>query len=1211
MILIRKLLLVQILIFTFSTLAYSQFKDASNEFSYAIKLYDQSFYDLAAQQFIKYYTNFPQSENADEAKFYAGMSLFLLKEYSNARIEFQSLALEYPKSKRAGESWYKIGECYEKLENFAEAAKAFETLKNLYPQDHLAAQALYSAGSNYIKIKEYQKAQSVYASILDRYPESAVYYKAMVQLAAVYNDINDSEQAKFYLHKVIQNSKQASELAQAYYTLGLIDYDRGYNAASRDALTKVVKNYPNTDYQALASYYLAKISIQTKNYPQAIAHLENADKPSLDIKLKDELEILKGDAYFLSSKFALTEKSYETAKLKLKDNEKLFVLTSLKEALADKKQGLNDKADQIIEKLFKQKTEARLSVEIAKIYAEWLDESGRKTEALSVILQELKSDISNEDRSIFVNRLSELNSSLSHWRDLIRELTPYINTTNASKFKDDYIFHLAKAHQALGEYDESAYFFDILLKQYSASKYYDEANEAYAQLGDYYLVDQVQVSRNQMDVLSSLSDESNRSELPLMLGKIYYNDLKDYSRAKSEFEKAIDISKMKGDAYLYLGKSLVKLANYPGTSEVKNKQYLNQASENFQKAVTNIATCSAPDEASWLMVQTGVSVDTTSAKKQKKYVETLLTKYPQSDFREEWLKTLAHDLAFTQGYGEESKNYFKMLITDYKKSEDYPAYLYGYAKLIQEYEPESAIKLFKTIALDYTSSHNAVYALSEVAYYYEEQNLFKEAVQLYSRLLDQYYYSEIAEQTREKIAELYLKAGNYNEIITLLENKVSHPFIDDVVLSSEFLKTDFKNNLVYLGIAYKRVGEEEKAVTHLKKYLALSSNQSLINLVSYELAELYYKEGHTSLALEYFKNVSKSDETLYNQSLLYQADILYTNEQYQQAGKAYEELGQIFKDKPQQEDIKGKLIICKIKNGEVSRAEQLISQFKKEYPKSENFQASFVIELGEYHRKNKNFNAALKQYKTVESKYDDSEYVDDASYYRALTYITLNKNKEAFDILTNFYNKFRNSDKIPYVLNSLGSLYFRVEKYDNAISSFKNALNYSKEKELSRQIMSNLINTYKMTGFWDAAQGLARQYIEEYPDAEDRLDKKMIIAQAFINLNQFENAAEYLKRMKLEADSEKEPEIQFYIGEAYLKAGQYEEAIAEFVKIPLLSKKTKLQWEASALYYSGQAYEKLGRIPDAVRMYKEIISRPGIDLILKRDAEKRISQIQG
>ena len=134
--------------------------------------------------------------------------------------------------------------------------------------------------------------------------------------------------------------------------------------------------------------------------------------------------------------------------------------------------------------------------------------------------------------------------------------------------------------------------------------------------------------------------------------------------------------------------------------------------------------------------------------------------------------------------------------------------------------------------------------------------------------------------------------------------------------------------------------------------------------------------------------------------------------------------------------------------------------------------------------------------------------------------------------------------------------------------------------------------------------------MEEFPDADDNIDKKIIVAQAYINLNQFDNAIEYLRKIKFEADSEREPEIQFYIGEAYLKAGQYENAIAEFVKIPLLSKKTKLQWEASALYYSGQSYEKLGRIDDAIRMYREIIDRPGIDLVLKKDAEKRIQQIQ-
>jgi tetratricopeptide (TPR) repeat protein len=140
---------------------------------------------------------------------------------------------------------------------------------------------------------------------------------------------------------------------------------------------------------------------------------------------------------------------------------------------------------------------------------------------------------------------------------------------------------------------------------------------------------------------------------------------------------------------------------------------------------------------------------------------------------------------------------------------------------------------------------------------------------------------------------------------------------------------------------------------------------------------------------------------------------------------------------------------------------------------------------------------------------------------------------------------------------------------------------------------------------------MAKIYVKDYSARNDVIDKRLIIAQADIHLGRYQEAVDYLYETKLSADSEREPEIQYYIGEALLNAGRYEDAIAEFVKIPLLSKKTKLQWEASALYYSGQAYEKLGRIADAVRMYKEIIKRPGIDLILKKDAEKRIKQLKG
>jgi tetratricopeptide (TPR) repeat protein len=135
-------------------------------------------------------------------------------------------------------------------------------------------------------------------------------------------------------------------------------------------------------------------------------------------------------------------------------------------------------------------------------------------------------------------------------------------------------------------------------------------------------------------------------------------------------------------------------------------------------------------------------------------------------------------------------------------------------------------------------------------------------------------------------------------------------------------------------------------------------------------------------------------------------------------------------------------------------------------------------------------------------------------------------------------------------------------------------------------------------------------YVEEFPKAADLIDKKIIMGSAMIQLNRYSEAVDFLTNLKFEANSEQEPEIQFYIGEAYFNAGQYENAIREFVKIPLLSKQTKLQWEASALYYSAQAYEKMGRKSDAIRMYQEILDRPGILVELKKEAQKRIDRLK-
>ena len=948
--------------------------------------------------------------------------------------------------------------------------------------------------------------------------------------------------------------------------------------------------------------------MQEKRYPEAISYYKNATQNAEEIK-QTKLSMALGDAYFMDNKFALAEQEYLKSNF---ENDSLKILRSLKIALAQKRQNLHDKALNTLKTILDNKKDIQLSVfnNVLFRYLDWKLQGSLSQTDIGFLLSKFRTEKNETAKLQLLNYIIKFYSDKKQWNDLIREVTPYTDLPIQSIYNDDFIYYLAVAHYNRQNYENAAFYLEKLINQYPASSFYNDADDLYQRIQDYYYIDQKRAISAMAGILGSIQG-NDQGDLQLELGKIYYQDLKDFINARNSFEKAVTSSSKTGEAYLFLGKTFLKLAEKPGETKQTETLYLEKAAQSFTKSVENIKTCSAPDEASWLMVQSSIAVDTVSLSKQKSYLETLIKKYPQSPLKEKWMETLAHNLSFDQRYQADARKYFQQLVEQFPQSKRYSDYLYGYAKLIAESDKEKSLSLFRQLALDFENDPNTPDALQHLANHYENNNQYKEAAILYNNYLQNFYYTDEAEQIEYKLGELNIKAGQYAEAIAVLRREADHPFLKDIVLSEAFLSANVKIRLVYLGMAYARQDEIQKAQDYLQQFLMLSANPDFRDIALIELAQIYEQNNNKSLAAESYRNVGKSDPALYNRARFKLANLLYESQKFSEAENVYNELSSLVTEKPLKEEVDGKLIICKIKNGKISQAEELIKQYKRNFSNADDYFAQFTIEFGDYFRRQKDFDKAIRYFKTVKSNYNKSNQVDDAEYFIALTYITLNRNEDAFDILTKFKANYPNSDRYPFAVNTLGSLYYRVEKYDEAIAAFKSAINLSKDDELSRLAMSNLIKTYQLTGFWDAAQGLARQYLEKYPQAEDRIDKKMVIAQAFINLNQFQNAVEYLKSMKLEADSEKEPEIQFYIGEAYLKAGQYEEAIAEFVKIPLLSKKTKLQWEASALYYSGQAYEKMGRIADAIRMYQEIIDRPGIDMILKRDAERRINQIKG
>ena len=1193
-----------------SEVLFGQQRSESDDFSYALKLYNEKLYHLASQQFSRFATNYPGSNKVAEAGYYSGRALFYLEDYANARIEFQRVAVDFPRHGRAAESWYMIGECYTALDNDVEAAKAFEMVKLLHPQHGKAAESILRAGNIYKQLKKYDDAEQLYNLIQNRYSESSSYFPSFLAEAKLFLEKGQTSKAKENLEKIIASGSGDKIKAQTWFYMGESFRAQGNYQLAISPYQKVITNYKNTSIYPNAALSISQIFLQRGNYSEAQKIVSEALNYNPPAEYVYNMQENLADAYYLSGKYALASKNYQSS-LESPDSTK-YILKKLKLALSWHKQNNTNKAIQTLKDIIlKKKYHHAIGYHNAKNhYFKWLQENGAYESAISDLYTLKTMKALPKDDQIWLAGFLQLQKD---WQGIIRELQPAIYSDSKFRYKDNFIYEIAMANEHLADYKESARYYKMLLEGYASSELAPQAEERLSYIRNYHLVDE-NVGMGQLAIL--MGDVINRkddAQLQFNLGQIYFGNLKNYQSALIQFQTALQSAEdpsLQVDIYHYIGLTYQKLAEDENVSSNKKSEYFALAKKNLGKAMENLTAASEADLVAWHFVSLGIKADNSSSKKQIGYYETLVKQYPDSPLRENWYARLG------ELYGENTEDvtsalkYYNMLSEQFRGSNKFPSYLYSRAILNLKIDKARSIDDFKIIAGSHPYSRPAANSLYNLGVVWELEGNFTQASQVYTKVLNEYYYTDLADKANLRMGDCYLYSGKSAEAVALFTEILNPIEAEDVVLIREIVSEDQSTLTFKLARAYFDIKEFNFSRKHLVNYLANNPKGSFSGEASFLLGEIYLIINDPYSAVNSYSNVSKNDAALYPQALRKIADIYFEEEVYEKAAENYKNLVAVTEEKSEKADILARQIISYIRSGKKSSADKWVSIFNKNYKSETDHRASFQFEFGDYYRISKNYNQAVKYFKNVKRSYSKSSYVDDADYYLALTYIAVNRHEDAINILTEFPKNYPESNNLGAVLNTLGGIYFRSEKYESAIISFKSALDKTLKPEVRRQVMSNLIKAYTFVNFWDAALALTREYIQKYPEAEDAIDKKILIGRAYVYLNQVDLAVDLLKEVRLIADSEREPEIQFYIGDAYFQTGQYENAIAEYVKIPLLSRKTKLQWEASALYYSGQAYEKLGRIDDAKRMYAEIVKRPGIDIILKKEAQKRIKEIE-
>ena len=1216
-----KKLIIVFLISVFTASGFSQRYGESDDFSYALKLFNEGFFDIAAQQFSLFVNKYPESEQLPDAKYYLGLSLFNVKDYENARVEFQSMAVTFPDNKRAPEAWLKVGQSYEKLGKMEEAARAYETVKVLYPKDPNAPEALFRAAQIYFHIKNFEKAELVLQDFLDRYPESSNYPDGRLLYANLQVEKGNLDQAYKEFDKVLKSGANADVLAKTYLGLGTFYFKLGQISRAREQFETVLSKYKTSSAAFDALLKNSELLAISRNYDGAIKLINANSGQFKSQRQKAELKLTQAAVYYFQEDFFSARKTLEDMQLSaLSDSLQAKINFYL--ANIYQKEGKYNQSQTYFRNLLNDDKIKGVGAEYLPTAEKQLGYSYLNSGAFDQGYGVLKEYIfGHPDDPDLGKLLSDLfQAAITNNKERIAEnvYQEILQKVPKYGYRDELVFRLGKFYFRQKNYQNAARYFQELKNDYYCSIKYDSAR-AYANIiADFYNLNQNLGVNKLARLMGQMLGGENSVQLQLELARIYLRDLKDFSAAIEIGNKIIQTSSDSttlGEAYHLLGESYLRLSHYKEFFGENNDTENSLAHESIKKAMNYVNSVPYKDSLAFSFIQETVQnsgPDNIPPEKKIQFWTHFKSSYPNSKYLEQASYYLA-ELYEQTGQTKQAllqlegpKNVQDRLLAG-------NAY-YEMAKIYYEKnDVENAARVLKEFLLKIDVHRLRANAYGLLAKIRENEGNYDEAAQFWARLRQEYDYSPAAHAALNRIPEVYLMAGKNDAVIDYTKPFIQNHNSEDILLRrlNEVSEPVF---YFYAGKAYYNMQKDELARKELIDYLYYTTDNTYNDEALFLLAEIATASGDQDAALLHLKLIAQNTSSpFYIQALSKTADIYFERGDFENAQKYYGLLIANTPDSKHQIQFRANEMICLINQGQLKLYDSKVSLFKKDYrnnPDLDNFLASFEFEIGKYYYKNKSYDAAIKRFDTVANKYKKTDYADDGEYYLGLTYATTNKVEKAQDILSRFAEKYPSSSLKANIYVTLGGLYYRAEKREMAVNAFQRGVAEAKDPETRQLALSNLIVVYRDLGLWDGALNEARTYVKEFPDATDALEKKIIIGSALINLNRFSEAVDYLRNLKFEANSDQEPEIQFYIGEAYFNSGQYESAIREFVKIPLLSKQTKLQWEASALYYSGQAYEKMGRREDAIRMYQEIVDRPGILVDLKREAQKRISQLK-
>lgn len=177
-----------------------------------------------------------------------------------------------------------------------------------------------------------------------------------------------------------------------------------------------------------------------------------------------------------------------------------------------------------------------------------------------------------------------------------------------------------------------------------------------------------------------------------------------------------------------------------------------------------------------------------------------------------------------------------------------------------------------------------------------------------------------------------------------------------------------------------------------------------------------------------------------------------------------------------------------------------------------------------------------------------------------------------------------------YASYYLGVLYLKKGNKPYALNSFNHARKNPKDPRLAEESSFQYAKVAYDAGKPDLAIDEFEKYLQQYPASTHAIEVNELLAQAYVNGNNYNKAIEYIEAL---------PSRNQYIDQAFQKAsflkgtelfnkGDYEQAVIHFNKS--LEYPKDRRYVALASFWNGEAYSIGKRYPEAIASYQRVMN---------------------